>query len=327
MKPQSMLLQRQLTFSIVLVTFLTLSQCGYCQTTPFSALNLQAEPDRKPIAAHQEELGEPLIASGDLLKVGILGAADSDQELRVSAGGDISLQLVGPVHVAQLTARQAELLIEQRLSAGGFFTEPHVSVFIKEYATQGVSIFGEVQRPGVYPLLGVHRLLDVLSVAGGMTPKAGRAVTVTHKTDPQHPVHLIMPKDPAKFENTIEILPGDTVIVSRAGVVYVVGGVRRPMAIVMERDSDMTVLQAIAMAEGTTPEAGLNSAKLIRRSDGQPHELPINLKKVLAAKASDIKLQDEDIVFVPNSAYRNLARRSMETVVQMTTGLVIYRRY
>ena len=99
------------------------------------------------------------------------------------------------------------------------------------------------------------------------------------------------------------------------------------MAVVIEQGMDMTVLQAIAMAEGTMPDASLTKAKLIRRSGGTPQELPIDLKKVLAAKVPDVKLQAEDIVFVPSSTYPGMARRTLDAVVQMTTGLVIYRRY
>ena len=152
-------------------------------------------------------------------------------------------------------------------------------------------------------------------------------MTITHRANPEEPIQLTMSKDPRNLGSNVEILPGDTIIVSQAGVVYVVGGVRRPMAVVMEQGTDMTVLRAIAMAEGTMPDASLTKTKLIRRSGGSPQELPIDLKKILAAKVPDVKLQAEDIVFVPSSAYPGMARRTLDAVVQMTTGLIVYRRY
>jgi polysaccharide biosynthesis/export protein len=332
MRLQLRILHGQLMILIALLLSFGLTQGVFSQRT---APGSSAQGADRNITSNDPALGEPaagspepLIAGGELLKVTVLGAPEFDQELRVSASGDISLQLVGPVHVAELSARQAELSIEKRLSAAGFFTDPHVSVFIKEYAaTQGVSVLGEVQRPGVYPLLGIHRLFDVLSVAGGTTPKAGRTVTITHRANPQQPIQLTMSKDPENLGSNVEILPGDTVIVSKGGVVYVVGGVRRPMALVMEQGMDMTVLQAVAMAEGTMPDASLTKTKLIRRSGGTPQELPIDLKKILAAKVPDVKLQAEDIVFVPSSAYPGMARRTLDAVVQMTTGLIVYRHY
>jgi polysaccharide biosynthesis/export protein len=270
---------------------------------------------------------EPLIASGDLLKVTVLGAPEADQEVRVSASGDISLPLVGPVHVGGLSARQAELAVEKRLGAEGVFTDPHVSVFVKEYATQGVSVLGEVQKPGVYPLMGLRRLFDVLSLAGGTTQKSGKTVTITHRDAPQQPTIVTLSKDAQDMTSNVTVLPGDTVIVSKAGIIYVVGSVRRPTAIVMEQGSEMTVLKAVAMAEGTMPDAALRSAKLIRRNGRKAEETGINLKKVIAAKAPDIELQDQDIVFIPGSAYSGVGKRTLEAVINLATGLAVYRPY
>ena len=88
-------------------------------------------------------------------------------------------------HVGGLTAEEAAVSIESLLRDEKILKHPHVEVFVQEYATQGVSILGEVKNPGVYPELGSHSLLDFISVAGGITPTAGKAVTVTHKNDPE----------------------------------------------------------------------------------------------------------------------------------------------
>ena len=140
----------------------------------------------------------PAIGAGDLLKVSVLGVPDSDQEVRVGADGNIFLNFIGPVHVAGLTTEKAQDVIAKKLAAGGFYTDPQVSVFAKEYATQGVSVLGEVQRPGVYPLLGARNLFDVLSLAGGTTPKAGRVINITHRDTPQTPTSVTMSNDAAK---------------------------------------------------------------------------------------------------------------------------------
>ena len=115
---------------------------------------------------------EPLIGGGDLLKVGVFGVKDFDEDVRVSSRGDITLPLIGSVHVAGLTTEDAATLVQQKLIAGHYMLHPQVSIFEKEYATQGVSVLGEVQKPGVYPLLGSRRLYDVISMAGGTTPRA-----------------------------------------------------------------------------------------------------------------------------------------------------------
>jgi polysaccharide export outer membrane protein len=232
---------------------------------------------------------------------------------------------VGTVHLAGLSSGAAQDLIAKKLKDGGFFAQPQVSVFSKEYATQGVSVLGEVLKPGVYPLLGSRRLFDVLSLAGGTSPKAGRVVSITHREHPESPRSVSLSNDANEsVKSNIEVFPGDTVLVSRAGVVYVVGDVHKPSGVVMDNGSDMTVLQAIAMAEGTNPTAKLNKAKLIRRTPAGPQELPLQLQDMLSSKAPDIHLQAEDIIFVPNSVAKSATKRTLEAIIQSATGLAIY---
>ena len=288
--------------------------------------NLPAGLDSAPGSSKASEQNiEALIGPGDLLKISVLGAPDYDQELRVSGGGDISLALLGQIHVAGLTPEQVQQMLRTRLKESGYFADPQVSVFQKEYATQGVSVLGEVLKPGVYPLLGPHRLFDVISLAGGTTPKAGQLVTIAHRNQPQATRNVTLSNDPAKnTEANVDIMPGDTVVVSKAGIVYVVGDVHRPSGVIME-NGNLTVLQAIAMAEGANPSAALNSAKIIRRSDGGPKEIHLELKKMLAAKSPDVKLQAEDIIFVPSSAAKSAGKTALDSIVRLATGVAVYR--
>ena len=266
-----------------------------------------------------------LIGGGDLLKVSIFGAPESDQEVRVDQAGNVSLSFIGSVHVAGLTNTEAQDLIAKKLVAGGFFAQPQVSVFEKEYATQGISVLGEVQHPGVYPILGTRRLFDVISLAGGTGPKAGRLVSISHRDHPESPRSVMLSNDANESaKSNIEVFPGDTVVVSRAGVVYVVGDVHRPSGVIMDNGTNMTVLQAIAMAEGTNPTASLNKAKLIRTTPTGRQEMPLALKDMLSSKAPDMRLQAEDIIFVPSSAAKSVGRRTLEAIVQTASGVAIY---
>ena len=154
-------------------------------------------------------------------------------------------------------------------------------------------------------MLGSHGLFDVLSMAGGTTPKSGITVTITHRSRPHDPVQVKLVDVGKSPDPNSEILPGDTVFVSKAGIVYVVGDVKNPSGIAIENDSDMTVLKAIAIAGGVNPTAAVSSAKLIRRTSNGPEETSIPLKKILSAKVRDLKLQPEDIIFVPNSAAKS----------------------
>jgi polysaccharide export outer membrane protein len=267
------------------------------------------------------------VGSGDLLDVKVYGVPELTDSVRVSARGDVSLPLVGSVHLEGLTAEEGERLIEQKLKDGGFLRDPHVSIFVKEYVTQGISVMGEVAKPGVYPLLGTRRLFDALSYAGGTTAKAGKSVTITHRADPAHPQVVTMSSDPAKSVDTnVEVLPGDTIVVSKAGVVYVVGEVIKPGGFVMENNENLTVLQALALAEGQGHAPALDNAKIIRKTPEGLKDIPVPLKKILAGKAPDVPMQGEDVLFVPASAGKNAARRTLEAVVQTATGMAVYRR-
>lgn len=265
-----------------------------------------------------------LIGAGDLLHITLLGAPEFEQEARVSDTGVVSCPMIGEVAVAGLAVNDAQKMIERRLREGGFYVDPQVSILVREYATQGISVLGEVQKPGIYPLLGAHTLFDAISAAGGTTAKAGRTVSITHRAAPHDPEKVILSYsgDDASGGN-VAVLPGDTVVVSKAGMVYVVGDVRQPAAIVLE-NPNLTVLQAIAMAQGTNPTAALNKTRLLRRAGQGVQEIPVPLKKILATKAADIPLQAEDVLFVPNSLAKGAGMRTLDAALRTLSGVIVY---
>jgi polysaccharide export outer membrane protein len=184
---------------------------------------------------------------------------------------------------------------------------------------------GEVEKPGVYPAMSSRRLFDLVSLAGGFTVKAGKQVSITHRDLPTEPESVLLTSDPAKsMESNVVVYPGDTIVVSRAGIIYVVGDVGRPGGFVIENGEKMTVLQAIAMAQGVNRTAAMGAARLIRRSSGKPEEIKIQLKGIMSAKATDVEMMPEDILFVPGSAAKNAMRRGMESALQIATSVAIY---
>ena len=270
------------------------------------------------------------IGTGDLLEISIstvIGAPDVNCKARVSASGDITLPLVGSLAVAGMTAEEAQATIEKKYKDAEILKSPQVLVLIVEYASQGVSVLGEVLKPGIYPLLTSRRLLDLISQAGGVTPTAGRMITITHRDHPLEPTTIVLSRDPRQnTASNIDIIPGDTVVVAKAGVVYVVGAVGKPGGFTMDANDGLTILQAIALAEGAKTDAAMDKSKLIRQTPNGPSEIPVPLHKILASKTPDIRLQSDDILFVPSSAVKSAARRSLEAIVQTATGVAIYRR-
>ncbi len=187
-------------------------------------------------------------------------------------------------------------------------------------------MLGQVNKPGPYPIMGERRLYDVISAAGGLTEKAGKTVTITHRHKPDQPVKVTLADGLAQTSTSnVIVQPGDTVVVQRAGIVYVVGDVARPSGFLMDNDH-LTVLQAIALAGGTNKTAKLNAARILHQTPQGVVDTPIQLKKILQAKLSDVPLGADDILFVPGSAGKTLAYRAADVVLQAgTLSLVAVR--
>jgi polysaccharide export outer membrane protein len=263
------------------------------------------------------------LGTGDLLEMSVYNVPELATKARVSSNGDVYLPLIDYVHVAGLTTEEAQALIEKRYADGGFLKDPHIALFVDEYASQGASVLGEVTKPGVYPVLGQQRLFDLISSAGGFTDKAGRTITVTHRNQPDKPVTLSLGRNVADNpESNIDVFPGDTVVVRKADVVYVVGDVGKPSGFLMDVEN-LTVLKAIALAGGTNRTAKLNSTTILRKGPTGMTETPVQLKKILQAKAQDIPMRPDDILFVPSSAGKILAGRTFEAAMQAATAVSI----
>jgi polysaccharide export outer membrane protein len=112
-------------------------------------------------------------------------------------------------------------------------------------------------------------------------------------------------------------------MVRRADVIYVVGDVNRPSGFLMDNGGKLSVLQAIALAGGTTNTAKLSGARIIRKSPQGVNEIPVSLKKMLQAKTGDVPLQANDILFVPASARKIIGGRTAEAALQMATAVSI----
>jgi polysaccharide export outer membrane protein len=247
-----------------------------------------------------------LIGPGDEMDVTVYGAPDLSEHTRVNSDGNISMPMIGYAHVAGLTSDEAEKVIEARLRGSKVMTDPQVSVFVKEYNNSQISVAGEVKNPGSYSALGPHRLFDILQMAGGPTDKAADKVVVTHR-DADDSTTLAISKDPTEMaKSNIELQPGDTVIVPRAGIVYVLGEVNRPGGYVLNSTGGITVLQVVAAAGGPSRLASVGGTRLLRHTTDGYHEEHVDLKRLLRGKAPDITVRNDDILFIPSSGFKTL---------------------
>ncbi len=264
-----------------------------------------------------------LLDVGDLLDVQVFDTPELSGKLRVDDRGEITLPVAGAVSVKGLTAEQAQTAIETRFRRANVLRDPHVEVLVLEYATQGVTVGGEVKSPGVYPWAGKHTVLDFIAMAGGLTPAASKTVTLSRK-DREQIISFQLNSSPQGVGGDPEVQPGDRIIVSRAGVVYVVGDVGRPGGYLIESPDRVTVLKALALAQGINKTAKFD-AKLIRNSPSGRTETNLPLKKILANQAADPKLQDGDVLFIPVSGAKNWGDKSVNSIMQMAVGLAIWR--
>jgi polysaccharide export outer membrane protein len=176
-------------------------------------------------------------------------------------------------------------------------------------------------------LIGSHTVLDLISAAGGPTPTGGKAVTITHKSDPEHPVVTQLDNKPGSVAAPVDVQPGDTVSVARAGVVYVVGDVAKAGGFLIEGNDRLTALQALALAQGANRTASQNKSRLIRKATSGRIEFSVPLKLIVQGKAVDPILEDGDILFIPSSGVKIWEGRGVDAVIGLTSGLAISGRY
>ena len=255
--------------------------------------------------------------------------------VRVNADGTVLLPLVGQVTLVGLSEQEASRAIEKSFVDTGMLLHPQVSVLVTAAVGQDVSVMGEVARPGVYAYTAHHRLLDLIAAASGLTSNAGRLVSVFHRDDAKtaHPVVLdptgtapekVIPPGTAKEEHNPELQPGDTVLVSRAGLAYVIGDVVRPGGFAVDPVQGLTVVQALSLAWGASPNAAVGKAILIRDQAGGRTLTTLNLKRMIRGQDPDQPVRDKDILFIPDSAAKTLLNKSLESAIQSAIGVTIY---
>jgi polysaccharide export outer membrane protein len=256
------------------------------------------------------------IGPGDLIDLSVYQVPELIMKVRVDLNGVVSLPLIGDLRLAGLTVRDAQLLIARELIERQLVKKPEVSLFIEEFATQGITVYGEVSTPGIYPLMGPHKLYDAISAAGGLTLKAGRTVTILHAGRRASEEVIDLSGGKTLEQANVTISPGDTIIVPKAGVVYVLGEVNKPGAFLMENNTSMSLMKAIALAGSTTKVASLKHAIILRKSSEGTVEIEVSLDKIYHAKASDMQLHAEDIVFVPLSNVKMYGAMGMQGAIQ-----------
>lgn len=269
------------------------------------------------------------IGPGDMLDVTVYDSADLSGHYRVNERGDVSIPLIGVLRVQGKTADEAQVIIENKYIEFNILKaeSAHVILFISEYATQGVVVGGEVKSPGVYPSLGVRTLNDVIAQAGGVTVLASSQIFIKHRdSDEYGPPAEYNPGLIPPLVPKLQVFPGDTIMIPKAGSVFVTGNVNKPGNYLLDIRYLMTVEKALAMAEGERGASSLRKAQLIRTgADGHAVYATVDIIKIYQGRSPDIVMHDGDILYIPRSGKKAAASQAISSMLGMGTSVVTYR--
>jgi polysaccharide biosynthesis/export protein len=271
------------------------------------ALGLSSTVNRKVVPTTDPAILYPLsreilLGQGDVIAVRLYSTVDYSPNVRVALDGTIQLPLIGGVTVDGLSLHQAENLIARRLQDAGMYRDPQVSIQLIDSPNEIVTITGEMH--GVYPVAGGKRLYDVISLAGGLPATASHMVIINRPGIPD-PIVVDLGTDPALSSlANVPIFPRDTIVISRVGVVYLLGAFKTQGAIPIQQDSALTLMELTALGGGAGWEGRFEDLRLIRTSGTTRTVVKLDLKKILRGQAPDPLLQADDIVFLPSNIYK-----------------------
>lgn len=299
---------------VALVTNTPQSAAGQSEQQP----DVPAHPLATPVAQNIP------IGPGDLIDVEVFNTPELSARLRVDQSGEVALPLGGDVAVGGMKVADAAHAIEQIFRSKQIMLEPTVMVSILEYATEGVTVLGEVRTPGIYTLLGPHSLYDALASAGGVLSSEGSTITISHANDAEHPVVIpVTTADYSAIQKSALIRPGDTVMVSKAALIYAVGDLVHSGAFYLESGRPMTVLGVLALAQGFNRTARVSRSALIRTNpDGSVIRIDLDLNKVMASKVPDLRLNAGDVLVVPRSGLKSLGITALPGLTSAVSSAV-----
>jgi polysaccharide export outer membrane protein len=236
------------------------------------------------------------LGASDVVRINVYNNPDLSLETRISETGTISYPLLGEVNVRGLTPAAASKKIADLLERGGFIRNAQVNMTVTVMQSQQVSVLGQVNRPGRYPVDGTRTITDILALAGGLNPEAGDVITLVQNhggETKKEMIDLIDMVRSAGAPGNVEVLPGDVIYVERAPRFYIYGEVQRPGAYRLEKN--MSVLQALSVGGGLTPRGTERGVRVKRRDES-------GKVKVFRVEHDDI-LKVDDVVYVQESLF------------------------
>jgi polysaccharide export outer membrane protein len=285
---------------------------------PPTSIGLQAVP---------EDFDKLLLSPGYLLDMTIYDVPEMSTELRIDSSGFVTIPLIGGVHIEGHTLPEAQALIAQELISKEILKNAQVTLNVLQFAPKNVSVLGEVQSPGRIQLLAPEPLGDVLALAGGETIAAGNDIEIqrTASNGELKTEHVAYKQGGnSSTLRSVEIKPGDSVLVHRAGIIYVLGAVTRPGGYLMVNGGTLSVVQAVSLAGGTTLQASDKWAVVVRRQGTGFVQFKVPLAKIESGNAAPVELQVNDALYIPVSTWKAVLVNG-SNVLSAATSAAIYR--
>ncbi|MDR2209163.1 MAG: polysaccharide export protein EpsE [Azoarcus sp.] len=249
------------------------------------------------VTAQAADEREYVLGPGDIVRITVFQNPDLTTEARVSEKGTLTFPLLGAVSVGGKSTSAAEAEIATRLRDGGFVRQPQVNVLPLQIRGNQVSVLGQVNRPGRFPLETANmRLTDMLAAAGGIS--AGGAdivifIGVRNGKQMRREVDLPSLFLSGETANDMVMAAGDILYVHRAPMFYIYGEVNRPGAFRLERN--MSVMQGLASGGGTSSRGTTRGLRIHRR-------MPDGSLKVVEPGLDDL-LRSDDVIYVRESLF------------------------
>jgi polysaccharide export outer membrane protein len=283
---------------------------------------LTATTDRALLYPGERDI---VLTIGDNIAIHLFSDGTYAPQVRINNDGTVLLPLIGIVHLEGLSVTQAENLIAEKLESDGMYRNPQVTLQITEGPNAVVTVVGEVHA--VVPVVGTRHLLDVLSTAGGLPSTASHVITI-NRPGVAKPLVIDLGTDPLLSSlGNIPVFPGDVIVVSRIGIVYMLGSFSGALGTIpLNAYTPLTLTEATALAGGIKWEGRFTDLRIIRTVGDHRTVAVYDIKKVLDGKVPDPILQPNDIVYLPPVPFKQfITSGGLGTVLGLVDFALIFR--
>jgi polysaccharide export outer membrane protein len=264
------------------------------------------------------------LGANDLIGVSVYGSPEFTRTVRVSEDGYIRLPLLKQrIHAEGLLPTEMENSIAEALKSENLLVEPFVTVTIAEYHSRPISVAGAVKMPLVFQAASSTTLLEAIAKAQGLREDAGPEILVSTSQPGPDGKQVSLTRriavrsliDEADPDLNLKLTGGEEIRVPELSKIFVVGSVKKPGAFPVHDNSDTTVLQMVALAEGLAQFANKDAYIYRREGSGNKNEIPVPIDKILHRKAPDMPLQANDILYIPDDKGKRITATAIDKIL------------